>query len=67
MFPALVAEVLTVFRVMYVFCSFAFGVFFFGAMSYGLILFFVSAASVDELDILGCAVFVVVSGVGGHR
>ena len=40
MFPAPVAEVVTVFRVMYVFCSFAFGVcFFFGAMSYGLILF----------------------------
>ena len=39
---------------------------FFGAMSYGLI-FFVSTASVDELDILGYAVFFVVSGVRGHR
>ena len=37
MFPAPVVEVLTVFRVVYVFCSFAFGVCFFGAMSYGLI------------------------------
>ena len=39
---------------------------FFGAMAYGL-TFFVSTASVDELDILGYAVFFVVSGVRGHR
>ena len=30
-------------------------------------IFFVSTASVDELDILGYAVFFVVSGVRGHR
>ncbi len=56
------AGVLTVFRVMYVFCSFAFGVCFFGAMSYGLFFTLVSTASVDDLDIFGYAVFFVVTG-----
>ena len=67
MFPAPVVEVLTVFRVMYVFCSFAFGVCFFWCHVVWFDIFFVSTASVDELDILGYAVFFVVSGVRGHR
>ena len=52
MFFAVVAEVLTDFKVMYVFCSLSFCVCF---------DIFVSTVSVDELDIFGYAVFFVVT------